>query len=99
MNTIDLNTVDLEKPLWQLTTGEFLELIGKTPTVVENFMSTKERRFDYGIGGIARIFNCSMATANRIKQSGTISKAISQHGRMIVIDAELALDLMKKHNK
>ena len=37
-----------------------------------------------------------MTTANRIKQSGRIDKAISQAGRMIAVDAELALQLMKK---
>ena len=93
MNTI---TCDLNRPLWQLTVGEFLELMGKTPTVEVNNMSTKERRLEYGIGGIARLFNCSMATANKIKQSGKISKAISQCGRIIVVDADKALELMKK---
>ena len=99
MITIDLNTVDLNKPLWQLTTGEFLELIGKTPTVVVDNMPTKERPLAYGIGGIAQIFNCSMTTANRIKASGKIGKAISQHGRMIVVDVNMALDLMEKQFK
>ena len=97
MNTIDLR-VDLDKPLWQLTTGEFLELIGKTPTVTVDNMPTKERRLVYGIPGIAQIFNCSMTTAKRIKASGKISRAITQHGRMIVVDADMALDLMKKKN-
>ena len=94
MNAVALN---LDRPLWQLTTGEFLELIGKTPTVTVDNMPTKERHLVYGIGGIARIFNCSMTTANRIKASGKIDRAISQHGRMIVVDADLALELNKKN--
>lgn len=36
---------------------------------------------------------CSMPTANRIKKSGKISKAITQIGRKIIVDAELALEL------
>ena len=88
-------TIDLDKPLWQLTVGELLEIIGKEQTVkVDN--TPKEKRFVYGIAGIAQLFNCSMTTANRIKAGGKIDKAITQHGRMIVVDAELALELMKK---
>ena len=87
--------IDLNKPLWQLTVGEFLELINQTQTVaIDN--KPKEKRLVYGITGIAQIFNCSMTTANRIMASGKIDKAISQCGRMITIDAELALELMKK---
>jgi len=87
--------IDLNKPLWQLTVGEFLELMEQIPTVtVDN--TPKEKRLVYGIAGIAQIFNCSMTTANRIKASGKIDRAISQCGRMITIDADLALELMKK---
>ncbi len=87
--------IDLNKPLWQLTVGEFLELMEQIPTLtVDN--TPKEKRLVYGISGIAQIFNCSMTTANRIKASGKIDRAISQCGRMITIDADLALELMKK---
>jgi len=87
--------IDLNKPLWQLTVGEFLELMEQIPTVtVDN--TPKEKRLVYGIAGIAQIFNCSMTTANRIKASGKIDRAISQCGRMITIDTDLALELMKK---
>ena len=50
----------------------------------------------YGIEGIARIFGCSVPTANRIKKSGIIDKAITQIGRKIVVDADLALSLAKE---
>ena len=87
--------IDLNKPLWQLTVGEFLELMEQIPTVtVDN--TPKEKRLVYGIAGIAQIFNCSMTTANRIKASGKIDRAISQCGRIITVDADLALELMKK---
>lgn len=59
----------------------------------------KERRLVYGIAGIAQVFNCSMTTANRIKKSGRIDKAIKQHGRVIVVDADLALELFNNSNK
>ena len=50
----------------------------------------------YGIDGIARVFGCSVPTANRIKKSGIIDKVITQIGRKIVVDADLALSLVKE---
>lgn len=54
------------------------------------------KKYVYGIGGIARLFGCSIPTASRIKKSGKISKAITQIGRKIIVDAELALELAKQ---
>ena len=45
------------------------------------------------MAGIARLFGWSIPTANRIKQSGKIDKAITQIGRKIIVDADLALEL------
>ena len=55
-----------------------------------------ERKYVYGIHGIAKLFGCSLPTANRIKKSGKIDKAITQIGRKIIVDAELALELAGK---
>lgn len=68
-------------------------LVGKINTLQQEPEKKPEKRLVYGIAGIAQIFNCSMATANRIKASGRIDKAITQSGRVIVIDANLALEL------
>lgn len=57
------------------------------------------KNYKYGIKGIAEIFGCSIPTANRIKASGKIDKAISQIGRCIVIDVEKALELSSHKNK
>lgn len=85
-----------EKFLWQMTGDEFLFLQEhstseeKSATVV---VTDTSRKYVYGIGGIARLFGCSIPTANRIKQSGKIDKAITQIGRKIIVDADLALEL------
>lgn len=76
-----------------LTVGQLKELFASMQQPV---IEEKPKRLVYGIAGIARLFNCSMTTANRIKASGKINRAISQCGRIITIDAELALELMKK---
>jgi len=91
-------SIDLDKPLWQLTVREFMELMKQIPTNTIQDNSNKEKRLVFGIAGIAKLFNCSMTTANRIKASGKIDRAISQHGRMITVDADLALELMKLNN-
>ncbi len=55
-----------------------------------------QKRHVYGIRGIAELFGCSIPTANRIKRSGRIDKAITQIGRKIIVDAELALELARR---
>jgi hypothetical protein len=88
--------IDRNTRIIDLTVGELMELLNKQQdNIVEQ---QKEKRLVYGIAGIARLFNCSMTTANRIKASGKIDRAISQCGRMITVDADLALELMKKNN-
>lgn len=92
-----MNITDLkEKPLWQMTGEEFLYLQqnGVTAQVTSTpIIDTTTKKYVYGIVGIAKLFGCSMPTANRIKQSGKIDKAITQIGRKIVVDANLALEL------
>ena len=44
----------------------------------------------------AKLFGCSLPTANRIKKSGKIDKAITQIGRKIIVNVELALELAGK---
>lgn len=92
MNINDLK----EKPIWQMTGEEFLYLQqngvpheSTPPTIID----TTHKRHVYGIAGIAKLFGCSLPTANRIKKSGKIDRAITQIGRKIIVDAELALEL------
>ncbi|WP_373248768.1 DUF3853 family protein [Bacteroides thetaiotaomicron] len=88
---------DLNKRVIDLTAGELLELIqqGYKPQVVVD--TTKDnKRFVYGLAGIAGLFGCSKTTANRIKQSGRIDGAITQVGSLIIVDAEKALELVGK---
>ena len=55
-----------------------------------------ERKYVYGILGIAKLFGCSLPTAHRIKKSGKIDKAITQIGRKIIVNVELTLELAGK---
>ena len=80
-------------------TGEELLFLAQHGNMSTSRESTKtspakeEKRYVYGLAGIARLFGCSLPTANRIKQSGKINRAITQVGRKIIVDADLALEL------
>jgi len=84
-----------EKPIWQMTGEEFLFLQQNSEQKQVQLVSVPEtqKKYVYGIGGIARLFGCSIPTANRIKKSGQIDKAITQIGRKIIVEAELAMEL------
>lgn len=89
----------LNKPLWQMTGEEFLAIINeKKPVECAPAPTDREinpsKYYVYGLAGIARLFGCSIPTANRIKKSGVIDKAITQCGRKIIVDSELALQLV-----
>ena len=89
----------LSKPVWQMTGEEFIFLSKhasrQTETQPQPITDT-ERKYVNGILGIAKLFGCSLPTANRIKKSGKIDKAITQIGRKIIVDVELALELAGK---
>lgn len=60
---------------------------------------SSQKRFVYGLKGIADLFGCSIPTAQRIKNSGAIDKAITQMGRKIIVDADCALELAGKKSR
>ena len=87
----------LSKPVWQMTGEEFILLnrhaLQEREARAAQPAADTEKKYVYGIGGIARLFGCSMPTANRIKKSGKIDRAITQIGRKIIVDADMALEL------
>ena len=93
----------LEKPLWQMTGQEFLVLNDQRKNAAQNQQTipiaenTLNKKYVYGIRGIANLLNCSIAKANRIKKRGIIDEAIIQEGRSIMVDVELALSLIKNN--
>lgn len=85
-----------DKFLWQMTGEELLCLLQNKGINEDKIVTTTidtSKKYVYGISGIARLFGCSIPTANRIKKSGKIDKAITQIGRKIIVDADLALEL------
>lgn len=71
-----------------LTVEEFLE-IAKT-------LNT-EKKYEYGLKGIAKMLGCSLSKASEIKSSGILDEAIIQNGNIIIVDKDKALQLFGKN--
>lgn len=94
-----IQVIDDSTPIAMLTVGQLKKVLETPNTEVKASIADKpEKQYVYGIAGIARLFGCSIPTANRIKASGKIDKALKQIGRKIVVDAELALELAGRKN-
>ena len=84
----------LQKPIAMMTGEELTFLLNSSMEAKVNEQTpVVQKRTYYGIEGIAQVFGCSVPTANRIKRSGIIDAAITQIGRKIIVDADMALAL------
>lgn len=87
----------LEKTIGEMSGIEFIQLIkAANEDMFDDKPEDDEDKYVYGIAGIAELFHCSLPTANRIKKSGRIKKAITQVGRKIVVDKKMAMELAKQ---
>lgn len=89
----------LEKPLWQFTGKDheyMLKHVFMESLSVESPQPSSQKRYVQGYQGIANLFGCSKSTAQRIKKSGIIDDVITQVNRKILVDADLALQLVKE---
>ena len=82
-----MKNINPQTPIWKLTVEEFLEISKKI-----NF----ERKYEYGLKGLAKLLGCSVSKASEVKSSGILNEAIIQRGNIIIIDKELALKLFAK---
>lgn len=94
-----------DKWLWQLTCSDLLEILKESGVISETSKDGEEKgtlpsekHHVYGLAGLSKLLGCSRATAQRIKSSGVLDEAISQNGKIIVVDADLALDILKVSN-
>lgn len=82
-----MKNLDPQTPIGQLTVAEFLEFSKNIST---------EKKYEYGLKGLAKILGCSVSKASKIKSSGILDDAIIQNGNIIIIDKEKALELFAK---
>jgi len=85
-------------PIWQLTVGQFLDLMDSRHPYEQAARKSPERRYVKGLHGIISLFGCSKPTAMKLKNT-IIKDAVSQNGRVIITDAEKAIQLFKKYQE
>lgn len=69
--------------------------VSENEVIQNNATTLIKKHYVYGLQGLADLLGCSKSTAFRIKKSGVINAAISQVGKNIIVDADLAIDLLK----
>lgn len=88
----------LNVPLWQMTGADFLQLhrlaLGEQMQGVQSAQQPT-KRYVYGLRGICELFQCSHAHAQKLKD-GILRPAIKQVGRKIIVDADMAMELLEK---
>lgn len=86
-----------ETPLVMLTVAQFEELISKKTIEKSDAASVTAlpKRYVYGLKGICELFDCSHSKAQQLKDE-VIKEAVSQNGRKIVVDADLAIELFNE---
>ena len=83
-----MKSMDPKTPIWKLTVEEFLEIAQ---------VLNAEKKYEYGLKGIAKILGCSLSKASEIKSSGILDEAIIQNGNIIIVDKDKALQLFGKN--
>lgn len=91
---------DLNTRIIDLTLGELLDAIEERVKAIQTSdqPATSEKRFVYGLKGLARLLGCSKTTAARLKASGDYDEAITQIGALLLIDADKVLEIARDRN-
>ncbi len=100
MNKITTNYL-LEKPLWQMTGEEFLQLNeltrGSSNSTTEN---NEPNLYAHGVNELATMLGCCQSTVYALKKLGILDNAIvSQIGKRIVFDVRKARVLADEYQK
>lgn len=84
-----ISIMDLNTKIADLTIGQLLEIM-KMQTVPQ-----QADEYLYSISELADYLHCSKATAQKIKSSGQINKAVSQTGRKFRINKRMLSELLR----
>lgn len=92
-----------DTPLWKLTAGELRALVAasipagvQSPAAEVKGAESAGKWLVKGIAGLADLLGCGKTKAMELKASGIIDEAVTQIGRSVVIDAGLALRLIRE---
>lgn len=91
-------TIKDSTPIAMLTVGQLREVLGINDVDTEKVTdeaTEKPKRYVYGLAGIRQLFNVSHPTAQKYKD-GILRDAVSQRGRVIVVDVDKAMELFNQ---
>ena len=72
-----------------------LSIVGQNTDGSDVKTAEPEKKYVYGVKGLAKLLNCSISTAQRRISSGILDKCIIRTGRVIMIDRDMALAILK----
>jgi catalase len=98
-----INITD-DTPIVMLTVGQLREIL--IPKALYDLIEKQQKiekeripkRYVHGVSGIKQLFNCSYPTAHKLKET-ILKPAVKQQGRVIVVDADLAMKLFQEHEQ
>ena len=86
-----------QKPLFNLTVGEFLELQGQVIGNNEKFNKELDKKYVYSLAALAAELHCSVATVQKLKNSRKIP--YKQAGRKVIFDLDAVMAALEKSKK
>ena len=91
----------LEKPIWQMTGEEFLQLNELTRSSSNSQQEKNETKvYAHGINELAYMLGCCQSTVYSLKKLGILDDAIvSQIGKRIIFDVHKARVLADEYQK
>ena len=92
--------INADTPIAMLTVRQFQQILQSFIPEAEPIQDDKnnDTEYVYGLRGIKVLFNVSLPTAQRYKDT-FLKSAVKQNGRKIIIDKKMALELFSDHNK
>ena len=96
---MDAHTFSEKTPIWQLTVGEFRELLATAGSPIKEEVTVIDNTSNdivMGLTGMVQYFGISKTTAQRWK--ARYPEAITQNGRTIICDTKKMLQLIEKDN-
>ena len=92
-----------DTPIAMMTAGQLKEYLGLNDEFMKklesiNHVPEDKPNYVYGVAGIRSLFHCSYPTAHALKET-IIKPAVKQQGRVIIVDADLAIKLFKDHEQ
>lgn len=95
MNKNEIQVSDLT-PIAMLTVGQLKRVLQFKEVTQIDIQTPK--RYVYGLKGIRGLFDCSHGTAQKLKDT-ILQPAVSQVGRKIIVDVDMAMDLLKESSR